>query len=148
MHARQVCTDLRQPSCGLLNGEVARSHWTHSAPGSFWPLRIPRGPGQEKTSSGSLQKYAGSSGDRMWALCRVQSSSLARPHLFPGLPTPSCPPFPAPKAASLSRVRRGPRSFARTPFVPPPPPAWPGGPRSQRQPVNGRLGFCLADQSD
>lgn len=83
----------------------------------------------------------------MWALRRVQSSSLARPHLFPGLPTPSCPPFPAPKAASLSRVRRGPRSFAMIPFVPLPTPT-PGGPRSQRQTVNGRLGFCLADQSD
>lgn len=143
MHARQVCTDLRQPSCGLLNGEVARSHWTHSAPGSFWPLRIPRGPGQEKTSSGSLQKYAGSSGDRMWALCRVQSSSLARPHLFPGLPTPSCPPFPAPKAASLSRVRRGPRSFARTPFVPPPTPRLAWGPQEPEAACEWQAGLLL-----
>lgn len=66
----------------------------------------------------------------MWALCRVQSSSLARPHLFPGLPIPSCPRFPAPKAATLSRVRRGPWIFAMTPFVPlqPPTPTPPGAP--------------------
>ena len=79
----------------------------------------------------------------MWALCRVQSSSLARPHLFPGLPTPSCPPFPAPKAASLSRVRRGPRSFARTPFVPPPTPCLARGPQEPEAACEWQAGLLL-----
>lgn len=121
MHLCQVHTNLGNPFCSLLlNAERCHAPAGHTVPESFWSLRIPKGTRTGENFIGLMTKNVLAhleAGSGLWAewsrpawpgpTC-FRASQLPAAHHSQLLQQPAPPP----------RMRRGPQSFAMTPFVP------------------------------